>query len=120
MSCQCHSLDDAFFIENAPNGFQEALHQLDMADWRRLFECSDCGTLWAIDEWDKYHDQVASRVKDRKGWSSEDSELKRKELLRRSRGGEEGGECIWAECHKPRIRGVVYCLEHLYKTGARK
>lgn len=120
MSCKCAKLEDAFFVETAPRGFVSSMRQLDMADWKRLYECPVCGALWAVDEWDKYQDQAVSRVADRENWSTEESEQMRKQLLRKSRGGEEGGECIWAGCHKPCIKGVVYCLDHLYATGARK
>jgi hypothetical protein len=120
MTCECANFDEVFFLESAPEGFETKLRQLDMADWKRLYECPVCGALWAVDEWDKYCDQVVSRVTTRENWSKDESEQKRKELLRKSRGGEEVGECIWAGCHKPRIKGVVYCLDHLYATGARK
>jgi len=122
MSCKCDKLDSAFFMEDAPVGFMSSLRELeiDVAEWKHLFECPACGALWAIDEWDKYCEQVVSRVEDRENWSKEESDQMRKELLRKSRGGEESAECIWAECHKPRIKGVVYCLDHLYATGARK
>ena len=120
MPCKCAKLADSFFLEDAPSRFVDNLRQIDMGDWKRLFECPNCGALWAVDEWDKYSDQVVSRVADRANWSQEESDEMRKELLRRSRGGEEEAECIWADCHKPRIKGVVYCVDHLYATGARK
>lgn len=120
MPCTCAKLDDSFFLEDAPRRFVDNLRQIDMGDWKRLFECPSCGALWAVDEWDKYTDQVVSRVADRANWSKEESDQMRKELLRKSRGGEEQSECIWADCHEPRIKGVVYCLDHLYATGAQK
>jgi len=96
------------------------MRQLDMADWMRLFQCPDCGTLWAVDEWEKYSPQIVTRVKSREAWSQSDTIPKRKALLLESRGGLTDVKCIWAGCTGKRVNGVVYCLEHLWKTGARK
>ena len=120
MPCKCADLDDVFYLDTAPKGFEKRLRQLDMADWKRLYECPECGTLWAIDEWDKYQHQVASKIETREDWSREESDQKRKELLQMSRGGTDDGECIWSGCTKPPIKGVVYCIDHLYETGARR
>ena len=120
MSCHCQNLPDAFFLDEAPSGFFKRLKHLETGDWIRLVECPDCGTLWAVDEWDKYVHQAVARVTARKGWQDALSEKTRKDLLRRSRGGEENEECMWAGCHKPRIKGVVYCLDHLFQSGARR
>jgi hypothetical protein len=120
MICACATLDDCFFLESAPKGFEKNLKQLEMADWKRLYGCPVCDALWAIDEWDKFYDQVVSRVTDRARWSKDESEENRKDLLWKSRGGEEGGTCICAGCDKRRIKGVVYWIDHLYETGARK
>jgi hypothetical protein len=91
-----------------------------MKNWMRLFECSHCGALWAIDEWDKYQWQVVFRVGDVEGWAGVDREPQRKQLLVESRGGTTAERCIWEGCSNPRVNGVIYCIDHLYATGARK
>jgi hypothetical protein len=120
MRCQCSNVADALYLEEAPKGFRDTLVQQDMQNWMRLFQCSQCGALWAIDEWDKYQWQVAFRVQVREAWASVDREPQRKQLLLRSRGGITAEPCIWASCQNRRVNGVVYCVDHLYATGARK
>jgi hypothetical protein len=120
MSCQCHELPDAFYLDDGPPECVKQMKQLDMANWMRLFECPQCGSLWAVDEWDKYTHQVVSRVSVREGWNLADTKAKRKALLLASRGGLTDEQCIWAGCSGRRVKGVVYCLEHLWKSGARK
>ncbi len=120
MQCKCHKLENASYLDEAPIGFQRFLDQIDMGDWMRLYQCKKCNALWAIDEWDKYYPQVVVRINERDRWKSEVTEDIRKSLLAASRGGVVEGECIWAGCHKPPIHGVVYCIDHLYDTGARK
>ena len=121
MTCVCSKLPDFFFLEEGPKGFESSLEQKDTSvpNWKNLCRCRSCGALWAIDEWDKYHDQVASRVRDVSHWD-EDSEEERKKLLLKSRGGLSDEPCAWLGCEKRSVRGVAYCLNHLYATGARK
>lgn len=120
MKCRCSNLPDTFYVDEGPNGFQKSLHEEDAQDWMRLCSCPKCGTLWAIDEWDKYQDQIVSRVKDRSTWADEQGTEARKQLLLRSRGGTTDETCIWSGCSGKRVKGVVYCLEHLWNTGARR
>lgn len=121
IKCKCSSLPDVFYLDDGPNGFQNGLTKIDKDTQNsELFECPDCGTLWAIDTWDKYWFQVVGRIQNRNAWTTSVSEEKRKELLLRSRGGTTDEECIWNNCKKKRVKGVVYCIDHLYETGARK
>ncbi len=120
MSCRCINLPSMFYAEEAPAGFLQALKERAVSQkWKRLCACPDCGTLWAVDEWDKYHHQVVTRVSDPSKWD-EDSEEGRKELLLRSRGGVTDEKCVWLGCEKKRVQGVAMCIDHLYATGARK
>jgi hypothetical protein len=118
MKCACASLKDVFYAEEHPS-FLKDLSEKSLASWKKLCVCPKCGTLWAVDEWDKYHIQVVSRVSDIGNWDVA-SEEDRKKLLLDSRGGLTDEICIWAECGKNRVRGVAYCIDHLYSTGARK
>jgi hypothetical protein len=121
MKCSCANLPDAFYVEDGPKGFVEALVERDYSseNWKRLYECPTCTARWVVDEWDKYAHQVASRVRDRRRWD-EESEAERKNLLLKSRGGLTEEECARLGCEKKKVRGVAYCIDHLYATGARK
>lgn len=120
MSCRCISLPSMFFTEEAPDGFLPSLTERAVSQkWKLLYACPNCGTLWAVDEFDKYQHQVVTRVSDPSKWD-EDSEEGRKGLLLRSRGGTSDEKCVWSDCEKKRVRGVALCIDHLYATGARK
>ncbi len=120
MKCKCSNLPDAFYLDDGPKGFEESLARLDSGSWIWLGECRECGMLWAIDEWDKYHIQVVSRVESRATWESSTTETRRKKLLLENRGGVSEKKCIWAGCDQLAVLGSVYCIDHLYATGARK
>ena len=84
-------------------------------------KCYSCGQLWRIDQWDKLLTLLGIKINDRKNWKNVDVHSLQKKLLLNSRGGiEEEQKCIWAGCTLPRVKGVVYCIDHLHETGARK
>lgn len=118
-NCVCGEMPDVFYYEDVTAGFEKHLREVSIGDWVLLQQCQVCGTLWAIDGWDKYQHQVAARVAAKDDWQSA-SEEQRKDLLLKSRGGEEHEHCIWAGCNKWRIKGVVFCINHLWEMGARK
>jgi hypothetical protein len=120
MKCQCQSLADVFYIEDAPEGFEKNLIKKETGNWVWLGACPQCSNLWKIDAWDKYQQQFVERVQDEDNWERQDTTEQRKQLLLKSRGGLTEEECIWAGCHQKRVEGVAYCLDHLWDTGARK
>ena len=119
MPCRCSELPDVFYVDNAPQGFDSEFTLVESGEWDALHRCSNCESLWAIDAWDKYSWQVAARVPDIAGWEAA-SEAQRKQLLLESRGGEDVDGCQWVGCEGRRVKGVHYCIDHLYSTGARK
>jgi hypothetical protein len=57
------------------------MNEIDAGDWKRLFECPYCATLWSADDWDKYADQVVIRTARKEGWKERDATEQRKQLL---------------------------------------
>jgi hypothetical protein len=119
MACACATLPNAFYGSEAPAGFLDSLEEQACSDWRRLCICPECGTPWAVDEWDKFAVQVACRVGDPAVWPQE-IERARRTLLLQSRGGLTDQVCMWKGCDRKRVKGSAYCLEHLFDTGARR
>ena len=119
MKCTCASRPDAFYLESDRTIFMSSLREQAAENWKRLYRCESCGEYWAVDEWEKYGHQVASRATSSTEWDTA-SEGRRKKLLLDSRGGTTDEQCIWAGCSGHRVRGVAFCIDHLYDTGARK
>jgi len=120
MGCLCHTLDDVFYLDRAPVLFIGELESIEARDRMRLYRCPVCGTCWAVDEWEKYSWQVASRVRDCRNWTGDGRIRERKELLLQERGGTGKVECEWSNCQELRVRGSAFCLNHLWRTGARR
>ncbi len=118
-ACACSSLADAFYPDEAPAGFIDSLQEGVYANGCRLCTCRRCGSLWAVDEWDKFAVQVVSRVRDGAHWESA-AESGRKTALVRSRGGVGVEECVWKDCTGRRVEGSAYCIHHLYAGGTRR
>ena len=118
-TCPCSSLPNEFYFDEAPPDFKHQIELIAKDDWATLYRCNGCGSLWAIDKSDKYHWQVSTRVESVEGWRAA-TDAQRKQLLLDSRGGEDADVCTWAGCDKNRVKGVVYCIDHLFATGARK
>jgi len=112
-------LPDQFYCEGDFINFKKSLIFVESGDWVSLYKCPAGSTYWAIDKWDKYSHQVASRVVDINNWQSA-TEKQRKVLLLQSRGGLANETCMWANCDKKCVKGSAYCIDHLYATGARK
>ena len=97
------------------------LKPIDEKNWRELFRCRVCGTYWRIDTGDKYQERFAWKIGEfREDWADMNFVDEEKRLLVEHRGGVSDEACIWAGCGKPRVKGVVFCVDHLYETGARK
>ena len=121
MQCSCDHVPHAFFADEAPAGWRESLQRDAQGNWKTLERCPTCGRRFALDVWDKYQPQVVIRVHDVERWETEaDDVVFRKALLLRARGGHQVGTCGWADCTQPKVRGVAYCLDHLWSTGARR
>ncbi|MBB5358049.1 hypothetical protein HDE76_001255 [Rhodanobacter sp. ANJX3] len=118
--CLCATLPDAVYIDYQPSAFVGSMVQLAVGNWVELCRCSSCGQLWRIDEWDKYQVQVAIKVSAVEGWDSFDFKPIQLKLLVNARGGLTNECCAWANCNHHAVKGVAYCAEHLYDTGARK
>ncbi len=119
MPCECPQLPAIVKLDHHP-GIERDAEELERRGWLQLVRCRTCGGLWSLDGWDKLQRRFAIKLSRREGWSEFDTTPLRKEYLVRSRGGVTVERCSWRDCDRPRVKGVVYCVDHLYETGARE
>jgi hypothetical protein len=120
-ACSCRGAPDAFFVDDAPSAFLESLVEVEQGDWKTLNRCQRCGQHWSIDAGDKLVHQVVVRIGRFAAWQAEaDATAVRKRLLLASRGGTSSSTCAWTGCVLPAVKGVVYCVDHLWDVGARR
>jgi hypothetical protein len=96
------------------------LEKLETGNWIHLYRCRECGQNWRVNERDKYQVQFAVKIADVTRWKEFDSTSLQKQYLLETHGGLTEEVCIWAGCGQNRLKGVVYCVDHLYATGARE
>jgi len=120
MSCYCNKLNPIVDVEAAPPDFDEKLKIIKKDTWCNLKQCKTCEQLWRVDIWDRLQTQFAVKLETDKNWVTLDTTELQKDFLLNSRGGTDISKtCIWAGCNYPAVKGVVYCINHLYDTGAR-
>jgi len=120
MTCYCNKLSSIVDVEASPPGFDEKLKIIKEDTWRNLKQCKTCGQLWRVDVWDRLQTQFAVKLETDENWTSIDITELQKGFLLNSRGGTDpGNTCIWVGCNLSAVKGVAYCINHLYDTGAR-
>lgn len=118
MACSCKKEQSLVDVTNDYRRFVERLDLLEVGDWVKLMRCPMCGQLWRVDEWDKYQTSYAAKISSQADWREVDLTRQVKELMVQNRGGLESFKCI-KNCEKSAVKGSVYCVDHLYETGAR-
>ena len=123
MRCPCQTLPSYSYYRprrSLSRHLRPFLHRVERRGDRELLRCAECGAYWRIDLPTQASERFAWRLPEyREDWELVSFEEQEKEMLLASRGGATAETCIWAECDKPRVRGLVYCIDHLYRMGAR-
>ena len=117
---ECNELPVIFDVKDGPKEFEKNLNELAIGSLAKLMQCSKCKQFWLIDKLEQCQEQLAIKLEVHEGWEEIDTTQLRKDFLLESRGGITEEECMWARCSKSRVKGVAYCLDHLYETGTKK
>jgi len=117
--CECAAVGEAEYVAHLPKNTLGDWIEVERGEWVTLRRCRHCDRLWSVDEFDKLHVQVAVAMASSADWSEVDTTPARKSLLLRHRGGTTQERCQWGGCSADRVRGVVFCLEHLWSVGIR-
>jgi hypothetical protein len=123
MSSYTSSWPDASYFDEGTDAGRVTLAELEFLsreNWRKLYRHKVDGSHWAIDAWDKYQQQFLFRVCSIEHWSTEDRTKEEKALLLNGRGGIGDSACLWRDCSGRIVRGMVYCIDHLYEQGVRR
>ena len=118
MPCECHNLPSIVAIDQHP--VLKQYDVLETSEWTRLVCCPDCKQLWVLDGYEQGLREMAIKIPKRDGWQDFDTMPLRRQYLVESRGGLTGEKYIWQGCDQRRVKGVFYCADHLYETGARE
>lgn len=117
--CQCQELAELVDISSDDTRFKSKLHLLEVGDCILLMSCPSCRQLWRVDPADKYQTCYAVKLPSNEDWQYFNAEARIKQRMVQNRGGLGHAKCIWAGCSSPSVNGVVYCVDHLWRSGAR-
>ena len=119
MSCPCSKLPQLVKVEDH-NDLLKCLEKIEAGNWVSLFRCRECKQHWRVDDWDKLQIQFAVKISEAIHWQEFDDIPLHKQFLLESRGGLTEEKCIWQGCSNYQVKGVAYCIDHLFQTGARE
>jgi hypothetical protein len=119
-NCKCNELPAIFYYGDVGENFYEHLSKEGSSNWREFFKCESSGQYWRIDKYDRLQERFVVKIEDIKNWKDFDSSLLIKDLILKNRGGSTDKECVWANCKNKRVKGVAYCIDHLYECGIRR
>ena len=77
-----------------------------------LFRCSECNTLWIVD--DLSRGPLAVRAASIDDFTHFDEKPYRRSLLIENHGGPGSEECLQAGCKKKALKDIVFCVDHAY------
>lgn len=93
---------------------------IDDKNWYQLYQHKIDKAFWRLDKWDKYQEQIFVRLDTSDDWIDFDDKELRIKLLLKTRGVSDK-KCIWKDCNKSALQGLVYCERHAYEEmGIRK
>jgi hypothetical protein len=124
MHCSCDELPRYTYYE-ASRGLSQKIRpfvvSVAKSEWQELFRCEICGIHWRVEIEDRFQQRYAWKVGEfRDDWAGVQFIEEQKALLLQRRGGETTRGCAWIKCERMRVRGVAYCIDHLFDTGARR
>ncbi|WP_404418308.1 metal-binding protein [Marinospirillum sp.] len=117
--CQCNERPPLVDVSKGWKEFVAGLSEIDAGNWVYLKKCPACGQLWRVDEWDKYQPQYAIKLSVSENWQAFDAVPLIKNMMIENRGGVSDKLCNWSNCSGKQVNGSAFCVDHLYKTGAR-
>jgi hypothetical protein len=98
----------------------ENFELVDQAPWVKLFRQKENGSLWRLNDWDKYQTRYFVRIQDPSGWGEFDATPLQIELLRMTRGVTDN-TCSWVDCSNPALVDLAFCEQHAYREmGVRR
>lgn len=87
---------------------------IEKREWFHLYQHRTDRSYWRLDEWDKYNQQCFVRLSTIENWESFDDKELRIALLKSTIGVSDKA-CIWLNCTRSALHGIVYCEKHAYE-----
>lgn len=117
--CYCDTYADLININEHYDDFCEAWTLVDSGARYNLHQCPHCMQLYRIDKQGFSNICYALKLDNDHDWHDfDDSEIIKAQMLQ-SREGVSDRDCKRDNCSDKAVNGSVYCLEHLYQSGAR-
>jgi hypothetical protein len=87
---------------------------IEKKGWYLLYMNKVDKTYWRLDQYDKLQQQCFVKLDSLESWAEFDDKELRIELLKNTRGLGRG-KCMWSQCKRSSLQGLVYCERHAYE-----
>ena len=104
-------VDESFF-----NVIKNEFELVDDKSWYLLYQNKIDKTFWRLDKYEKLVEQFFIRLNSNVDWTEFDDSKIRINFLLKTRGTTDK-KCIWKDCNKNALIGLVYCENHAYEMG---
>lgn len=117
--CQCEAHGALVNITEWHPEFCQLHKPVESAGQHRLYQCPSCMQFWRVDVEGLRNVAYAIALETDKDWQQFDDSALVKAHMLKNRGGFADRACRQAQCDCQAINGSLYCLDHLYQSGAR-
>ncbi|HEY9033045.1 MAG TPA: hypothetical protein VIN71_03830 [Pseudomonadales bacterium] len=117
--CRCADSGALVNITEWHDEFCQQHALLDEHDRQQLRQCPHCGQYWRNDRHGAGKVLYAVQLAGAADWQAFDAGALIRARMLQNRGGYGDDACRVDACSSPVINGSVYCLDHLYASGAR-
>ncbi|UKT62145.1 hypothetical protein [Pedobacter mucosus] len=83
--------------------------------WYLLYKRNFDKSYWRLDKPEKYQTQYFLKLNTLDNWAKFDAKDLQVNLLKKERGRNEIGICIWENCLTNSLNGLIYCEKHAYE-----
>lgn len=116
-SCYCQQQSDIVNISDWHEEFCEPKNLSDNNETHEFYQCPHCMQEWLVDKADLRNVAYAYKMESAKNWQNFDTTTLIKQQMLRNRQGLSDIKC--RKCDALAVNGSVYCIDDLFKSGAR-
>lgn len=117
-SCSCQQQKNIVNISDWHEEFCQPKNLLASNDTHHFYQCDQCAQEWLIDKANLRNVAYAYKMESAKDWQNFDTTMLIKQQMLYNRQGY-SDEMHCRKCENAAVNGSVYCLDHLFESGAR-
>ncbi|MFZ4620473.1 MAG: hypothetical protein ACOYNS_07935 [Bacteroidota bacterium] len=112
--CTCETMQTLLHAEEFQSFIGSNVMMVDSTPMSDLFRCSQCGQLWRCDRPKNLRGRLMMKLECEEDWKTHLMTSGARTRLLENMGGVSANFCLWGNCSNYRVKGLEYCIDHLY------